>query len=192
MASRAIITKDGRDHLMSQVYFNSDLHIGHGRVIEFHDNFRAKCMGVSTIKEHDEMIFDYWSDTVRKRDIIYILGDVGYDLSRLKRLPGNKRLMLGNHDKDHVFDYLEIFDNVIGPIKYKKHWLSHFPIHESELYNRPVIHGHTHSTGVENKMYVNVSVEMTRGKPINYQDILSGKFTTYDKVNKKYEEINWD
>jgi len=63
--------------------------------------------------------------------------------------------MLGNHDKDHVFDYLEIFDNVIGPIKYKKHWLSHFPIHESELYNRPVIHGHTHSTGVENKMYVN-------------------------------------
>jgi len=176
---------------MSQVYFNSDLHLGHRRVIEFQDDFRAKCMGVTSIKEHDEMIFDLWSDTVQKRDIIYILGDVGYDLEPLKRLPGHKRLLLGNHDERHVVDYLEYFNDIIGPVKYKKHWLNHIPPHESELYNRPVIHGHTHSTGVENPLYINVSVEMTRGRPVNYQDILSGKFTTFDKVNKKFEEIIW-
>ena len=176
---------------MSHVYFNSDLHLGHRRVIEFHDGFRGKCMGVETIQQHDEMIFDLWNETVRKRDIIYILGDVGYDLDRIKGLPGHKRLLLGNHDQSHAFDYLEIFDEIIGPVKYKSHWLSHFPIHETELWGRPVIHGHTHSTGVEHEMYVNVCVEMTRGRPVNYQRILDGTFHTHDKVNKKFEEVIW-
>ena len=176
---------------MSQIYFNSDLHLKHRRVIEFHDGFRAKCMGVETIDQHDEMIYDLWNDTVKKRDIIYILGDIGYDIEGIKKMPGNKRLLLGNHDKEHVLDYMEAFDNVIGPIKYKKHWLSHFPTHPKELWNRPVIHGHTHSTGIEDEMYINVSVEMTRGRPINYQEIVSGAFTTYDKVNKAFEDVIW-
>ena len=176
---------------MTQVYFNSDLHLAHRRVIQFHDNFRAKCMDVETIEQHDEKIFDLWNDRVTKRDIIYILGDVGYDLDRLKKMPGRKRLMLGNHDKSHALDYLEVFDDIIGPVKYKKHWLSHFPTHESELYGRPVIHGHTHSTGIADPRYINVSVEMTRGRPINYQNILNGKFTTYDKVNKPFEDVIW-
>ena len=100
---------------MTQIYFNSDLHLGHRRVIQFHDEFRAKCMGVQTIEQHDEMIFDFWNGTVQKRDIIYILGDVGYNLDRMKGLPGRKRLLLGNHDQSHVLDYLEIFDDIIGP-----------------------------------------------------------------------------
>ena len=61
---------------MTQVYFNSDLHLAHRRVIEFHDNFRAKCMDVSTIEQHDEKIFDLWTDRVTLSDIIYILCDV--------------------------------------------------------------------------------------------------------------------
>ena len=166
---------------MSQVYFNSDLHLGHARVLEFHDYARSKAMGgIKTIQEHDEMIYDLWNDTVKKRDTIYILGDVGFDLSRIKSLPGTKKLLLGNHDQRKASEYLEIFDEIIGPIKYKKHWLSHFPIHESELWGRPVIHGHTHSTGDK---YVNVCVELTGGKPINYQAIKSGEFTTHDRLN---------
>jgi len=176
---------------MTQVYFNSDLHLGHRRVLEFHDEFRTKCLGVTTIEQHDELIFDLWIDKVTKRDIIYILGDVGYDLDRLKKLPGRKRLLLGNHDVSTAAEYLEVFDDIIGPVRYKKHWLSHFPIHESELYGKSVIHGHTHSTGEADKRYVNLSVEMTRGIPINYQDIKNGKFTTFDKVNKKFEDIIW-
>lgn len=175
---------------MSQVLFNSDLHLGHANVIRFHDNYRGKCMGVDTIEQHDEKIYDLWNDNVRKRDVIYILGDVGFTLSRIKTLPGTKKLLMGNHDQRSASEYLEVFDDIIGPVKYKRHWLSHFPIHESELWDRPVIHGHTHSTGVEDKMYVNVCVEMTGGKPVSYQDIVSGKFTTHDRVNKKFEEVN--
>lgn len=177
---------------MSNVYFISDLHLAHKNVITFHDNFRGKCMGVSTIEEHDEMIFDLWNDKATKRDTIYVLGDIGYDIDRMKALPGRKILQLGNHDKSPASRYLEVFDDIIGPIKHKRHWLAHFPPIEQELWGKDVIHGHTHSTGVEDKRYINVSVEMTRGHLISYQDIKSGKFTTWDKVNKTYEDVEWD
>jgi calcineurin-like phosphoesterase family protein len=139
-------------------------------------------MGVQHITEHDEKICDLWNDTIHKRDTIYILGDLGYNLDPLKKLPGYKKLLLGNHDERHAREYLEIFDEIIGPIKYKKHWLAHFPPHESELYGRPVIHGHTHSTGIKDPRYINVCIEMTGGKPVNYQDIRNGTYTTFDRV----------
>lgn len=177
---------------MSNVYFNSDLHLGHKKVLEFVDGFRAKCMGVHTIDEHDQMICDLWNDTVHKRDVIFILGDLGHKYDILKGLPGHKRLLLGNHDTDNIYDYLEVFDEVVGPVRYKRHWISHFPIHESELWGKPVIHGHTHSNGVADPRYINVSVELTRGKPIPYADILEGKFTTHNKVSRPFEEIIWE
>jgi len=171
---------------MSCVWFHSDLHLGHKSVINFHDQYRSKCMGVDTIEQHDEKIFDMWATMVRKRDKIYILGDIGDNIEPIKKMPGTKILLLGNHDKLRADNYLEIFDDIIGPVKYKKHWINHFPIHESELWNRPLIHGHTHSHGVEDKMYINVCCEMTQGLPIRYQDILAGKFTTFDRVNKPF------
>ena len=169
---------------MSQVLFHSDLHLGHGKVITFENNYRAKAMGVSTIDEHDEKIYDEWVTHVNKRDKIFILGDLGYNISRIKDMPGTKILVLGNHDNRTAAEYLELFDDIVGTVKYKKHWISHFPIHDSELWNRPVIHGHTHSKGIEDEMYINVCCEMTGGKPVSYQDILSKEFTTHDRVNK--------
>jgi len=177
---------------MSRVYFISDLHLGHRRVLEFHDGFRSKSLGVQTIEEHDEMIFDHWNETVKKRDVVFVLGDLGYNLEPIAKLPGHKRVLLGNHDELHIYDYLEYFDNVIGNIRYKNHWLCHIPMHETELYGRSVIHGHTHSSGIADPRYINVCVEFTRGKLIDFQDIKMGKYTTYDKVNKKFEDINWD
>ena len=177
---------------MSQVYFNSDLHLGHKRVLIFHDRYRAKCMGVDTIEQHDEMIFDLWNDRIKKRDIIYILGDLGHQYHGIKTLPGTKKLLLGNHDTGKAHEYLEVFDDIIGPIAYKHHWLAHFPPVESELYGRPVIHGHTHSTGVADPKYINVCIEMTGGKPVNFQDIKSGKFETWNRVNRPFEVIDKD
>ena len=174
---------------MSAVYFNSDLHLGHDSVLEFADGYRSKCMDVETINEHDEKIFDLWNDKITKRDKIFILGDLGYNVERMKKLPGTKILHLGNHDHLKASEYLDIFDDIIGPLKHhRKFWITHFPIHESEFWNVPKnVHGHTHSNGVEDERYVNVSVEMTGGYPINAQDIISGKFHTYKRVNKLYQ-----
>ena len=175
---------------MSQVFLISDLHFGHRKVIKFEDNYRGKVLGVDTIEEHDEKICDLWNDTVHKRDMVLVLGDIGYGLENFKKLPGRKKLLLGNHDTFSASKYLEYFDEIIGPIHYKKYWLSHFPIHPDELYGRKVIHGHTHSKGISDPRYINVSIEMTNGRPISFQDIKSGKYKTHTKVNKKFENLH--
>ncbi len=173
---------------MSCVWFESDLHAGHDNVLKFENNYRAKCMGVDTIEQHDELIFDNWNDNVSTRDKIFILGDLGTNIANIAKMPGLKILVLGNHDNQKAQDYLELFDDIVGTRKYKQHWIGHFPMHETELWGRPTIHGHTHSKGIEDPMYINVSVEMTQGMPIRYQDIVSGKFTTHDRVNKPFED----
>jgi calcineurin-like phosphoesterase family protein len=149
-------------------------------------------MGVENIEQHDEKIYDLWNDTVTKRDTIYILGDIGYHYEGIAKMPGTKKLMLGNHDTNSARHYLEYFDDIIGPVVYKQHWLAHFPPVESELYGRPVIHGHTHSTGVSDPKYINVCVEMTGGKPVDFQDIKSGKFETWNRVNRPFETVDKD
>jgi len=166
---------------MSQVFFISDLHIAHRNVLKFADEYRAKAMGVETIAQHDQCIFDHWNDAVTKRDLVYVLGDLGWGYDKLKDLPGHKVLILGNHDEDNVFEYLTVFDNIVGTRKYKKNWISHFPITEVELFGRKCLHGHVHSQSVRDSRYVNVSLEMTGGKPIPFQDIAGGKFITWNR-----------
>lgn len=160
--------------------------MSHRNVIKFHDNYRAKVLNVETIEQHDELICDLWNDTVHKRDLVLVLGDCGHGFDLLKDLPGRKKVLLGNHDGCHASRYLEVFEDIIGPVNYKKFWLSHFPIHVNELYGRKVIHGHTHSKGVNDSRYINLSVEMTEGKPISFQTIKSGKFYTWDRVNMPF------
>ena len=174
---------------MSQVWFISDLHLAHKRVIEFCDNFRGNCLGVDTIEQHDQKLFDNWNETVHKRDKVFVLGDIGWGFSRMKALPGTKILHLGNHDTQKASDYLEVFDDIIGPIKHKKHWITHHPMHESELWGIPNIHGHTHSKGVADPRYINVCIEMCDGIPVNFEAIRRGEYTTHDRVRvEPYEE----
>ena len=172
---------------MSNVYFISDLHMAHRNVLNFRDNYRSKCMNVSTIEEHDQKILDLWNDTINKRDKVYVLGDLGTGYHQLKDLPGQKILHIGNHDLKSATEYLEVFDDIIGPVKYKKHWISHFPIHPCELWGKKCIHGHIHSLVIPDPMYINVSIEHTKGYPISFQDIVSGKFTTHDKGKSAIE-----
>jgi calcineurin-like phosphoesterase family protein len=147
-------------------------------------------LGVDTIKQHDEKIYDLWTDTVHKRDLVLVLGDCGYDISRIKDLPGRKKVLLGNHDNFHAKDYLEVFEDIIGPVKYKRFWLSHFPIHADELFGKSVICGHTHSKGINDDRYINMSIEMTGGKPISFQDIKSGKYITWNRVNYPFGVVD--
>ncbi len=171
---------------MSQVFLISDPHLGHRTVLGFADGYRAKALGVSTIEEHDELLCDLWTQTVKRRDLVIVLGDLGWTYNLMKDLPGRKKVLLGNHDKFNAKKYLEVFEDIIGPVKYKRHWLSHFPIHEKELFGKKVIHGHTHSQGINDSRYINVSVEMTGGYPISYQDIVAGNYYSWNRVNMPF------
>ena len=86
---------------MSIVRFIADLHLGH--------EFVAKHRGFASIEEHDEHIIKQWNSVVHKRDLTYILGDVTMEKTDsyplLKRLNGQKKVVLGNHDRPAQLEY---------------------------------------------------------------------------------------
>lgn len=128
---------------MSHVYFIGDLHFGHSNIHVFRNQFPSE-------KVHRQFLMDTWSETIRKRDVVYVMGDAAFTqegLDSIATLSGKKILIRGNHDLLPTESYLEVFDEVYGALAYKGLWLTHIPIHESELYGRTNVHGHCHRGG---------------------------------------------
>lgn len=170
---------------MSIVYFLSDLHLGHKRILEFSGKLREG----NTADEHDSILITKWNSKVRKRDLVYVLGDVCMhkDLSILDQLQGRKILIRGNHDTFSTTEYLEHFEEVYGIMKYKRFWLSHAPIHPDELRGCYNIHGHVHGNSISNgygeydKRYINVCCEVNLCYPIPFKDIVDGTYWNYKR-----------
>lgn len=100
------------------IWFTSDLHFFHDRILEFHPK-RKEIFG-STVEKAKEAMIQLWNSRVNKKDTVYILGDLAFgeveDKRKLfQRLNGNKVLILGNHDK--VPDHLKCYFNHITQIK---------------------------------------------------------------------------
>ena len=81
------------------IWFTSDLHFFHNNVI------RNSGRPFKNLDEMHEVLIANWNSRVKKKEIIYVLGDFsfgGKEKTRaiLKRLSGYKILVKGNHDKD--------------------------------------------------------------------------------------------
>jgi len=84
------------------VFFTSDQHFGHDRILELGEGRPFR-----NIKEHNSYIVSKWWETVTVDDTVYVLGDVAFgggevfaaNVSIFSRLPGEKILVPGNHDK---------------------------------------------------------------------------------------------
>lgn len=155
---------------MSDIFFTSDTHFGHARIIELCDR------PFIDVDHMNTEIVRRWNEVVSPDDIVFHLGDVALgeidkSLAIVSRLNGYKILVNGNHDRPFMkmgkpaFDdwlgrYGEVFQEVIvgnlqidlGPHRVT---LSHFPhsgdSHGEERFreHRPddegiIIHGHTH------------------------------------------------
>lgn len=110
-------------------WFISDTHFGHPGILRFHEKRRILCG--TTLEElnetpsvaldkHDKWLVNLWNSTVKKRDNIYILGDVSWvNRERTKKiiekLHGTKFLIRGNHDKS--IKGLENYFEFVGDIK---------------------------------------------------------------------------
>lgn len=152
---------------MANVFFTSDLHLGHDYV--------ARVRGFADAARHDVAIVANWSAAVRPDDHVWILGDLAasspaYALGVLAGLPGVKHLVLGNHDRAHPMHrdayrqqaaYLDVFASVQASarrrIQGREVLLSHFPYDRDRDEFRfaqwrladlgvPLLHGHTHGT----------------------------------------------
>ena len=86
--------------VMSKVFFVSDTHFGHKKIIEYLDR------PFSSTEEMDKIMVENQNKKVSKNDEIYILGDFAfgnqeYIKNLLYSLNGKKYMIRGNHDR-HV------------------------------------------------------------------------------------------
>lgn len=169
----------------------SDTHFGHDNIIKYCKRPFANS------REMNEAIVENWNAVVKPWDHIWHLGDVYFhkgfrdedEVQRLfDRLPGHKRLVLGNHDrgKDPIlqtyFQKIEAWRMMpeIGLL------LTHFPAHPQTLGVRiaddpneigPEVrqlwnaHGHIHQNPAPGSRYFNACVEWTNYAPINLDEV---------------------
>lgn len=128
------------EHKSDGVVFTSDLHLGHV--------LAGKLRGYDNVHEHDQAIINMLGSQTNKRTTLWILGDVAMRLDSLYMLASlscRKIMVAGNHDKFPLEEYARFFDRIYGLIRYKKMWISHCPIHETEMYRCKLnVHGHVH------------------------------------------------
>jgi len=156
---------------LENIWFTSDLHLGHNDISK-HRKFDSD-------EEHDETVIELLNSRVKKRDKLFILGDVAMknsSLQILSRINGIKELIIGNHDTYATTEYLKYFTKVHGFRQYRGLWLSHCPIHPQEMHRcRANIHGHIHY-GTDSPPldlpYINVNLDFNRMRPVNMEDIM--------------------
>jgi calcineurin-like phosphoesterase family protein len=168
---------------MGVIRYISDLHLGH-------ENMAIK-RGFKSAEEQDKYLIKKWNSVVKKRDTVWILGDISMEKSseyyKLNLLNGLKKIILGNHDKQgHARELLNYSNSISGMVKitdkeYGKIFLTHCPIHESELNYRVKfnIHGHIHENlilgagQIPDKRYINVCCERIDYSPKTLEELFN-------------------
>ena len=171
-------------------YFISDLHLGHSNILEL-------CRRpFGSIEEMDAKIIENWNRRVKKKDVVYIIGDVIWDKRRvayyMEQLAGKKILITGNHDStwvkreecrayfEEIHSYLEISLNG-HPIT-----MCHYPMLEWKSSRKETgrrlgyhIHGHIHNriSNEYNSLYVqfnalNAGADINGFVPVTFDELL--------------------
>lgn len=169
-------------------FFISDTHYGHSNILKFKGLDGALIRSnFSSVEEMDQFMIDSHNKVVGPNDILYHGGDVCWtnqDLHRvMPQLNGKKILILGNHDKLRMSEYLRYFSDIYGskwfghtPIKFM---LTHIPMHSFSQFPSQTInvHGHIHEkeiliTKTTSARWYNISVERLNYTPIPLEQLL--------------------
>lgn len=135
---------------MSEVWYTSDLHIGHRLVAgkrgfwnEDEVDDEGNCD--PDTESHDRTIAENWDRVVGPKDTVWILGDISvngkqYALDWIGERPGTRHLVTGNHDPVHpqyrtsqkAFPHWLYYFDTIQPFARRKlsgidYLMSHYP-----------------------------------------------------------------
>lgn len=172
--------------MSGKVCFISDYHFGHAKVIKFEDNIRGNLLGVDNIFDHDKLLIDRTYSVINKRDTLWILGDNGNKQTIVDLITNLKCIRVnyipGNHDNISMINAIKDIPKVQikGFCRYKKHWITHCPIHPQELRELRNIHGHTHSKVIRDPKYICVSIENNKGYPVPIDNIINDEYITWN------------
>lgn len=152
----------------SDFWVISDTHFCHKKIAEF-EPIRQKFGGT------DDFIITQYLSLIRENDKVLFLGDIVFSPDKnfdriMADIPGEKYLIMGNHDYGNPSRYEPYFKSMAGAMKTKDKLLfTHYPVHPSSLDGKINVHGHIHSGSVPDvyspipgsidDSYVNVSIE---------------------------------
>lgn len=177
---------------MSGVFYTSDTHFGHARIVELCDR------PFSSVEDMNAGLVERWNSVVRPKDIVYHMGDVTggslAPLEHIQKLNGRKILIAGNHDAchpmhrdwyKHLPKYLDAGFEAVMPFMRRKvegiqFLMSHMPYAgagdhtEGERYTQyrlpdmglPLVHGHVHTLYREKDRGLNVGVDVNDYAPV--------------------------
>lgn len=160
-----------------KTFLISDTHFGHANILNFKRKDGDVLRKFEDVYHMDQHMIDRWNSVVGYEDKVYHLGDVGFcSFSRLKeifeQLHGRKVLIKGNHDNLKLSQYTQLFSDVRGTHTLNGIILSHIPLHPDSLGRwKGNVHGHTHYNSLEDKRYMNVSVEVVDYTPVEFNEV---------------------
>lgn len=162
-----------------KIFLISDTHFDHYNIIKYCNR------PFKNVNEMNNVIVNNWNKTVRKKDIIYFLGDVCFGRGHrsidywFSKLNGKIFFIRGNHDKGKVTKAKEIRGKYFLEYKGYKFILMHDPYRPKD-YDGWIIHGDKHNNDLVNYPFINgerksinVSAEVVNYRPINLDLILS-------------------
>lgn len=162
-------------------WFISDTHFFHANILKFVDDKGHRLRPFQSLEEMHETMIERWNSRVKDNDYVYHLGDVTFQYHRpfnelMHRLKGDKRLIVGNHDKLKQEGLLKHFSKVMLWYGFKDEdfTVSHIPLRLDSLRDGHFnVHGHIHQNHMEDLHYINVSVEVRDYYPVHIDQILS-------------------
>lgn len=175
---------------MTRTWVYSDPHFYHKNIVTFTNYDGTKVRPWDDADTMTEDMIAWYNDIVADNDRVYILGDVAFTASTMKRaasqLKGRKVLVPGNHDPTKIRRYAEFFDDIRGYVVKPDFVMSHMPIHVQSLSRWKLnIHGHLHNntvklpavnprvlTQLDDKRYYCACVERTNFRPKLLDEIL--------------------
>lgn len=154
---------------MSKTYIISDHHFQHRGILRFEPIYRP----FKDIEDHDMWLIEQHNSVVQDGDLTIFGGDVcfrgcanrvGHYLNIMK---GRKHLIMGNHDNEKTEFYTKYFEKILGTHSNGEVLVTHYPIHEDEFQWRTNfnLHGHIHGRKLNDKRYINMSIEHCNGVP---------------------------
>lgn len=188
---------------MKNIWFISDTHFGHENILKFTTPNGKLIRGdkFSSTEEMNQHMYDCWNETVKLGDRIYHLGDVTWIkdskfVKTFRKLNGDKRLIVGNHDSIMWFAKEQLFTKISMWHLFHEVGLlaSHVPLDVSALkrYDRfgtwINVHGHIHQNCSPTPNHRCVCVEWTNYRPIHIDEI--EKLDNYIDIPAKDAIIN--
>jgi len=155
----------------------SDTHFGHSNIVEY----------CNRPKNHDALMIKNWFNIVGVNDPLLHLGDIavwyGADQKqweqKVRKLPGKKKMIIGNHDERSSSFYRGLGFGILKPFKAILDDVVFLFSHYPEFYFQGCgwdtnIHGHSHTHKKKHwsNHHINISIEHMNYKPVRLKDII--------------------